>query len=177
MWPWASPLLLLEPRGCARSLSCPSGIWRLTMLKPSKSTPALDALESDSLLASHSFVALGQAFLAVTLGLPGEGCLGACCSPRARHQWRLQAHIWEEHNCPSTQSLAGAGDVGPWPRGFPSLVRFLTPTQCVSAPEMQRGQPSDSPTHSWFSIGALNKPASYPSFWPLPAVSCCFASQ
>ena len=63
------------------------------MLKPSKSTSALDALESDNLLVSHSLVALGQPFLAVALGVSGEGCLGACCSPHARYQWRLQAHI------------------------------------------------------------------------------------
>lgn len=70
---------------------------------------------------------------------------GPCYSPHARQLWGLKAHFWEENHFPSTHSLAAGGDGGLWPRGFPSPVRLLTPTQCISAPERQGGKPN-SPT-------------------------------
>lgn len=86
--------------------------------------------------------------LAATLGVPGEsrGLPKTLQQPTCKAAVGLQAHIWKENHFPSTINLASAGDVDPWPWGFPSPVRLLIPTQRASVPKMlEEKKPSDAP--------------------------------
>ena len=112
------------------------------ILKPGKPTSTLDHL-----LALHSLVALGQTLSVVTLGVPGRwGVAQALATAHMQGSCGGWKHIFERKIIFLRHSLAAGGDGGLWPRGFPSRLRLLTPTQCISAPKRQWGKPN-SPTH------------------------------